>query len=108
MQKILQSQHYNRGMQERITIEDIEAEVAHECYFTAAEGSGESLVPLQRLTFCVLTLRNGFTVTGEASPPPGAAFSREVGRRSARDKAISKIWMLNVFRRYEKNAAGKD
>ena len=57
----------------RITPADIEANVASEHYFTAEQGA-EAAAPsygdsypqaLSLLTFCVLVLRNGITVTGE-------------------------------------------
>ena len=60
----------------RVTPADIEANIADEVYFTAADGyKGQSGMdpqgringlPLSLLTFCVLVLRNGFTVTGES------------------------------------------
>ena len=59
----------------RITPDDIEANIASEHYFTAEQGAfaafnpsaGGDVVPaaLSLLTFCVLVLKNGFTVTGE-------------------------------------------
>ena len=64
----------------RVTPANIEANIAGEVYFTAADGYRSSPcydpnghaheplpapAPLELLTFCVLVLRNGFTVTGE-------------------------------------------
>lgn len=65
----------------RITPADIEANIRAEVYFTGAGGLKSSgahvkseyvegeriLAPLDLLTFCVLVLRNGFTVTGESA-----------------------------------------
>ncbi len=46
------------------------------------------------LTFCVLVLRNGFTVTGESACASPENFDAEVGRKIARQNAINKIWPL--------------
>jgi len=87
----------------RITPADIEANIASEHYFTAAEGvSGAGYVihnpndrgPMSLLTFCVLVLRNGFTVTGESACASPENFNAEVGRKVARANAISKVWPL--------------
>lgn len=94
----------NKGLTApRITPADIEAAIASEHYFTAAEGvSGSRYVihdanersPLSLLTFCVLVLRNGFTVTGESACASPENFDAEIGRRIARQNAINKVWPL--------------
>lgn len=103
----------------RITPADIEAAIASEYYFTAAEGEQGSLTaqlrayapaevlsmapladtpctpgPLDLLTFCVLVLRNGFTVTGESACASPENFDAEVGRKIARQNAVNKVWPL--------------
>ena len=104
----------------RITPADIEANIVSEHYFTAGEGvigafvagefgarggdtvavrrgtaSPEALKPsLNLLTFCVLVLRNGFTVTGEGACASPENFDAEIGRRIARENAVQKIWPL--------------
>ena len=93
----------------RITPADIEANIASEHYFTAAEGVqmvvelqgveseiGLTAIPdaLGLLTFCVLVLRNGFTVTGESACASPENFDAEVGRKVARANAVNKIWPL--------------
>ena len=104
----------------RVTPADIEANIASEHYFTAGEGvigafvagefgahggdtvavrrglaSPEALKPsLNLLTFCVLVLRNGFTVTGESACASPENFDAEVGRKIARQNAVSRIWPL--------------
>lgn len=54
--------------------------------------------PLSLLTFCVLVLRNGFTVTGESACASPENFNAEIGRKIAREKAIEKVWPLLGFR----------
>ena len=86
----------------RITPADIEANIASEHYFTAEQGA-EAAAPsygykypqaLGLLTFCVLVLRNGFTVTGESACASPENFDAEVGRKIARQNAMQKIWPL--------------
>ena len=89
----------------RVTPADIEANIASEHYFTAADGarmSPEGNWPIHNLntgslgllTFCVLVLRNGFTVTGESACASPENFDAEVGRKIARQNAVSRIWPL--------------
>ena len=97
----------------RITPDDIEANIASEHYFTAEEGVHAAIAitgttpgwpcddvgnlipkPLRLLTFCVLVLRNGFTVTGESACASPENFDAEVGRKIARQNAVNKIWPL--------------
>lgn len=54
--------------------------------------------PLALLTFCVLVLRNGFTVTGESACASPENFNPEIGRKIARENAINKVWPLLGFR----------
>jgi len=102
----------------RVKPEDLENEVKSEHYFTAAQGVigeatengdnpfwkeqaayGQSLL---LLTFCVLTLRNGFMVTGESACASPENFDAEVGRKAARANAINKLWPLLGFRLKDK------
>jgi hypothetical protein len=46
------------------------------------------------LTFCILILRNGFTVTGESACASPENFDAEIGRKIARANAVQKIWPL--------------
>jgi hypothetical protein len=87
----------------RITPADIEANIASEHYFTASQGvagAGYRIHDandkgfLSLLTFCVLVLRNGFTVTGESACASPENFDAEVGRKIARANAVNKVWPL--------------
>lgn len=92
----------------RVTPEDIEANIASEHYFTAADGAfaaddgphsevaNRRNIPgaLNCLTFCVLVLKNGFTVTGESACASPENFDAEIGRKIARENAINKVWPL--------------
>lgn len=96
----------------RVTPDHIESIIAQEAYFTAEDGAfgvaikakhtgGEvNYQPhesLSLLTFCVLVLRNGFTVTGESACASPENFDAEIGRKIARENAVQKIWMLEGY-----------
>lgn len=49
------------------------------------------------LTVCVLTLQNGYTVTGESAAVSADNFDEEIGRKIARDNARNKIWQLEGY-----------
>ena len=84
--------------------EDVEAAIADEQYFTAAQGvSGARHVihdenptgPLARIPICVLTLKNGFTAVGVNEGPVAAEnFRADLGREYARKQALEKVWLV--------------
>ena len=89
----------------RVTPADIEANIASEHYFTAEDGvgrasrghtsvGGKNPYALSLLTFCVLVLRNGFTVAGESACASPENFDAQIGRAIARENAVQKIWPL--------------
>lgn len=85
----------------RITPADLQANIASVNYFTAANGvaAAGGVVHsdddgLRCLTFCVLVLKNGFTVTGESACASPENFDAEIGRKIARANAEQKIWPL--------------
>jgi hypothetical protein len=49
------------------------------------------------LTVCVLTLRNGFTVTGESAAASPDNFDEEIGKKISRENARNKIWQLEGY-----------
>jgi len=86
----------------RVTTDDIKANIKSEFFFTAQNGvigansaiNGGVEPELTLLTFCVLILRNGFTVTGESACASPENFNAEIGRSIARENAVQKIWPL--------------
>lgn len=52
---------------------------------------------LQTLTFCILTLENGFTVTGESACASPENFDAEIGKKIAYQNAREKIWQLEGY-----------
>ena len=49
------------------------------------------------LTVCVLTLQNGFKVTGESACIHADNFDEAIGRQVAYDDAVEKIWELEGY-----------
>ena len=49
------------------------------------------------LTVCVLTLQNGFMVTGESACASPANFDVDLGQKIARNNARDKIWALEGY-----------
>lgn len=87
----------------RVTPTDIQSNIISEHYGTAADLKGTSIhrgalskygVSLPLLTFCVLVLKNGFTVTGESACASPENFDSDIGMKIARQNAVEKIWPL--------------
>ncbi len=99
----------------RITPDDIENAIYSEHFFTAFDGRqgaidngtyvgnerpeniNRDLAFLKTKTFCILQLKNGFTVTGESDCASPENFNAEIGRKIARDNAKQKIWALEGY-----------
>lgn len=73
----------------RITVEMLDHEIVS-TQFHVFEGSC--------LTVCCITLRNGYTVTGESACAHPENFDAEIGQNMAFAKARDKIWGLLGFR----------
>lgn len=59
------------------------------------------------LTVCVLTLENGFTVTGESACVSPANYNQKIGEDIAFDNARDKIWLLEGYLLKEKLYRGE-
>lgn len=59
--------------------------------------AGSAMETLGLLTFCVLVLKNGFTVVGQSACADPTNFNQEIGQRIARADAVNKIWPLLGF-----------
>ena len=49
------------------------------------------------LTVCVITLENGFTVTGESACASPENYDKELGEKISRMNAVGKIWTLESY-----------
>jgi hypothetical protein len=95
----------------RITPDHIDSVIASEHYFTAAQGYEKSAADnfatdpyplatpdsLNLLTFCVIVLKNGFTVTGESACASAENFDEVIGMKIAYENARNKIWALEGY-----------
>jgi hypothetical protein len=93
----------------RVTPQRLDEVIDDVQYFTAGDGAygyqtrDESVdmatypSALDLLTFCVITLKNGFTVTGESACASPENFNEEVGRKIAYENARNKIWPLEGY-----------
>lgn len=54
------------------------------------------------LTICCLTLKNGFTVTGESATASPENFDIEIGKNISRANARNKVWDLEGYLLKEK------
>lgn len=110
----------------RVTSAHIESVIKSVTYFTAGDGyvgaltsseefnslpESERIVetptPLDLLTFCVITLKNGFTVTGESACASPENFNKEIGQKVAYENAKNKIWALEGYLLKEQLFLGK-
>ena len=92
----------------KVTMEDIEACILAEFYYSAEEGitaaavnNGEeyehgrpALEALRRLTHCTIVLRNGFTVTGSNNCVSAKEWDPVVGKKMARENALETVWLV--------------
>ena len=86
----------------RVTPKDIEDNIASIWYINAGTGVIPDDYmppvpvnhPLRLLTFCVLVLKNGFTVTGESACASPENFDAEIGRKIALENAKQRVWPL--------------
>ena len=49
------------------------------------------------LTVCVLTLRNGYMVTGESACASPENYDKQIGEKIARAAAVEKVWPLEGY-----------
>lgn len=100
----------------RVTPEELKANIASIHFFTAGQAI-KATEPddyvyftaephLRMLTFCVLVLKNGFTVTGESACASPENFDVEVGRKTALQNAEQKIWPLMGYHLKQKLSEG--
>ncbi len=68
----------------KLTPKDLEAQIAKVDYQRFGETG----------TLCVITLINGYTVTGESGCIDPAIFDEEMGRKVAYENAFNKLWQI--------------
>ena len=69
----------------KVTKEMVEAQVVNKTF---------TLLPSGKKMICELTLKNGFTVTGEAGVVDKENFVQEIGERLSYQRALDNVWPL--------------
>lgn len=77
----------NEKPAEKVTPEHVESIITDEKYLT----------PTDTLTICVLTLKNGASVTGESACADPKLFNKELGEKYARENAFDKAWAFEGY-----------
>lgn len=72
-----------RAVAPRITLEDMKAAQKQVDFYVH---------PQTCLTICIITLQNGFTVTGESACADPANFQKDIGERLSYERAEKQIW----------------
>lgn len=94
-EKKLEQEIQDKGLSApRLTPKDIDAVIVNKTFTKLP--SGKCLV-------CELTLKNGFSVTGEAACVSKENFDQEIGEQVSYENARSKIWQLEGYLLQEKN-----
>ena len=73
-------------MKNKLTIDEIKGVIAQEEY--VFKGT---------LTLCILTLKNGFFVTGESACLDISNYDQNTGKKIAFERALNKIWELEGY-----------
>lgn len=72
----------------RLKPSDIDAAIVGETF---------TVLPSGKVMVCELTLRNGFTVRGEAATVSKENFDNEIGQKISRENARNKVWELEGY-----------
>lgn len=94
----------------RVSLDDINDAIAASYHFTAAQAIGSD-VPFptnahpDTVSFCLLVMRNGFTVIGKSAPASPANYNAELGRKYAYEDAVRQLWPLMGFALRDRLAA---
>ena len=56
-----------------------------------------TVLPSGKVMVCEITLRNGFTVRGEAATVSKENFNIEIGEKISREDARNKVWELEGY-----------
>ncbi len=89
MSKEIEQEIQEKGLTApRVTPEHIESIIASEEYYRLDNTT---------VTIALLTLQNGFSVTGESACASPENFDEEIGRKIARANAKEKLWALEGY-----------
>lgn len=71
----------------RVTKESIEKKIAKTDFQKISE----------KITHCIITLENGFQVTGEVSCVDPKNYNQEIGEKISYENAFNKIWVIEGY-----------
>ncbi|QIG68829.1 hypothetical protein EVB68_092 [Rhizobium phage RHph_Y2_6] len=104
---VLESVLKDQAKAPRVTLQEVQDNISSIHYFTARQGvegtyeggiEDDALIEdggaLSLLIFCVIVLKNGFTVTGESACASPENFDPAIGRKLAYERAFNDIWKL--------------
>lgn len=85
-----------------VSIKQMNDLVEAEYFYSGADAVGAGASPmspkiyqtLSLMTFCILIMKNGFKVTGESACVDPVNYNFELGKKYARENAISKLWPI--------------
>ena len=104
----------------RVTLNDIEAAIALRYDMTAMRAALK-LIPereaqdidvtplihgLERVSICLLVMKNGFVIIGKCAPASPENLNRELGKKFAYEDAVRQVWPLMGFALRDQLAAG--
>lgn len=87
----------------RITPEDLDHAIDQVIYFTGDQAHTAAYPdryvpkPLNLMTFCIIILKNGFTVTGQSACVSPENYRQDIGEKIAYENARSQLWPLLGF-----------
>jgi Phage protein (N4 Gp49/phage Sf6 gene 66) family len=82
----------------RVSLADIQANIATANYFTAGIACEALEQPAPEradvLTICILSTRSGYVLLGSSAPADTANFDYELGKKLAYEDAVRQLWPL--------------
>lgn len=95
----------------RVSLADIEGAIACRYDITGAHAIGDNVFPenahLDKLSICILVMKNGFTVIGKAAPASPENFNRDLGKKFAYEDAVRQLWPLMGYALRDRLAEGR-
>lgn len=95
----------------RVTLDDINNNVAMEYTFTASKAiagcPGEDDADMKVLTICLMRMKNGFVVIGKSAPASPENFDANLGAKFAREDCVRQLWPIMGYALRETLLAAK-
>jgi len=101
-QKLPQTNDYNKGrlmdpIEKQLQDLNLNAPRLNQDWIEATVVDTTYHILTDVLTVCVLTLKNGFTVTGESACASPANFNEAIGQQISYKQALDKVWQLEGY-----------